>query len=86
VKPATHSALTVNYSTSGTATFNTDYTVSGTPGQVAIPANQASASITLHAVTDTQKDSGETAKFLVGVGAGYQVGASPKVGVTILDP
>jgi hypothetical protein len=80
--------MTVNYTTLGTATFNTDYTVSGTPGQVAIPANQASASITLHAVTDTIKDGGETARFAVGAGAGYQVAAAPgnKVGVTINDP
>jgi surface antigen len=86
VTPTAHPALTVNYSTVGSATFNTDYTVSGTPGQVAIAANQASASITMHAVTDTIKDGGETAKFVVGAGAGYQVGASPKVGVTIQDP
>ena len=87
--PATHPTLTVNYSTIGTATLNTDYTVSGTAGQVTIPANQATASITLHAITDSIKESsGETARFVVGAGAGYQVAAAPgdKVGVTILDP
>ena len=88
VSPTTHPDITVNYSNAGTATFNTDYTVSGTAGQVLIPANQASASLTMHAVTDNISDSGETARFIVGAGAGYQPAAAPndKVGITILDP
>lgn len=87
--PTTHAAITVNYSTLGTATLNTDYTLSGTPGQVVIPANQPNAIIDLHAVTDTVKETnGETARIVVGAGSGYSVPAAPsdRVGISILDP
>ena len=84
-----HAAITVNYSTLGAATLNTDYTLTGTPGQVVIPLNQPSASITLHALTDTVKETnGENARIAVGAGSGYSVAPSPgdKVALTILDP
>jgi hypothetical protein len=89
VKPATHPSLTVHYSTSGNATLNTDYTLTGTPGMVAIPANAASASITLHAIADTVSEpNGEGARITVVAGTGYQVPAQPdaqKVLVVITD-
>jgi hypothetical protein len=72
--PTTHSAITVNYATGGSATLNTDYTLSGTPGMVVIPANTASASITLHAPADTVKETNpEVAKITVLPGTGYDV-------------
>ena len=84
-----HPAMTVNYSTLGSATLNTDYTLTGIPGQVVIPLNQPSASITLHALTDTVKETnGENARIAVVAGSGYSVSPSPgdKIGITILDP
>jgi hypothetical protein len=72
--PATHSAITVNYSVGGNATLNTDYSLSGSPGTVVIPANGTTATITLHSVTDTVKEpNGEAAKIFVEAGTGYNV-------------
>jgi len=90
-KPAlTHPAITVNYSVSGNALLNTDYTLSGTPGQVVIPANTASATITLHALTDSVKEAnGEAAKIVVEPGTGYSVPGqidAKRVSILILDP
>jgi hypothetical protein len=88
--PATHAAITVNYSVAGNATLNTDYTLSGTPGQVVIPANTETATITLHAITDSKKEpDGEAAKITVEAGTGYDVPDQPdakKVSILILDP
>jgi len=47
--------VTVNYSMSGSATLDTDYTLSGTPGQVTIPAGQSSARVILHALRKVKK-------------------------------
>lgn len=52
-------AVTVNLSTGGTATQNTDYTLTGT--QIVIPAGSLSQSITLTGLTDTVSDPDETA-------------------------
>ena len=87
--PTTHSAITVNYSTGGTATLNTDYTLSGTPGMVVIPANTATATITLHAIADTLNETNpENAKIVVQPGTGYDVPAQPdamRVVISILE-
>jgi hypothetical protein len=70
----THPDITVNYSVGGTAVLNTNYTLSGTPGQVVIPANTASASITLHALNDNKVEpNGLAAKLFVQPGTGYDV-------------
>jgi hypothetical protein len=79
VSPATHGPITVAYSTLGTASLNTDYTLSGTPGQVVIGLNQSSVSIDLHALTDAVKEgNGETARVVIAPGSGYAVAASPQ--------
>lgn len=87
--PATHGAITVNYTTGGTARLNTDYTLSGTPGQVVIGANAATATITLHAIADTVNETnGEVAKIFVAPGTGYIVPSQPdakRVNVTITE-
>jgi hypothetical protein len=85
---AIHPAITVNYSTLGTATLNTDYTLSGTPGMVVIPANVSSVNIVLHSIMDTVREGdGETARILVEPGTGYQVpgGDNKSTKVLILD-
>jgi hypothetical protein len=92
VRPAgtTHSALTVNYSVGGNATLNTDYTLSGTPGQVPIPATSDTATVTLHSLTDTVKEpNGEAAKIFVAPGTGYDVPTqidAKRATVIIVDP
>lgn len=89
VNQAIHPAITVNYSTAiGTATLNVDYTLSGTPGMVVIPANAPSATILLHSIVDSVRESdGETARILIEPGTGYQVpaGDNKRTSVLILD-
>ena len=84
-----HPALTLHYSIGGTATLNVDYTLSGTPGQVPLPANQTSASIVLHSFVDNKAEpNGEAAKIFLQPGTGYQVApkkTANRVVVLILD-
>jgi len=59
--------LTIFYSMSGSATLGSDYTLSGTPGQVTIPAGQSSAGVILHALKKVNK----TATMTLTNGPGY---------------
>ena len=59
--------VTVNYSMSGGAALGTDYTLSGTPGEVTIPAGQSSAKVILRAVRNVKK----TATMNLTPGSGY---------------
>jgi hypothetical protein len=85
-----HPSITVNYSVGGTATFGSDFTLSGAPGTVVIPSNSATATITLHANADAVKEpDGETARISVEPGTGYDVPTqqdAKRVSVLILDP
>jgi hypothetical protein len=56
---------------SGNAQLGTDYTLSGPTGQVVIPANQGSATITLTAIHDAKKEKGEKAKLVLSGNASY---------------
>jgi hypothetical protein len=47
--------ITVFYSMSGSASLGTDYTLSGTPGQVTIPAGSSSANVILRARKNVNK-------------------------------
>ena len=62
-------AVTVHYSMSGTAQVGSDYTLSGTFGQVTIPAGQTSSTVTLHALQRGRK----TAIMTLTNGMGYTV-------------
>jgi len=53
--PATQ-PVTVNYSMGGSAVLGTDYTLSGPPGQVTIPAGQTFATVILHAQRNVKKN------------------------------
>jgi hypothetical protein len=81
--------LVVSYSVGGSATLNVDYTLSQTPGQVTIPANQTSASVVLHSITDNVREpNGEPAKLTILPGTNYQLPATKEAGravVLILD-
>ena len=59
--------VTVNYSMSGGASLGTDYTLSGTPGQVTIPAGQSSARVILRA----RKKVNKAATMTLTNGPGY---------------
>jgi len=70
---------------SGKATQGSDYTLSGTPGQVTIPAGQSSAVVTLNALTDNVKEKSETATMTLQPGTGYKVSQHNTATVSILD-
>jgi hypothetical protein len=84
--------ITVHYSVSGKAQLNVDYTLSGPPGQVQIPAGQHSAPLTLHALTDTVREKKESVVITITPGTGYVFPTSgrhhtpkvPKETITIL--
>jgi hypothetical protein len=57
-------SLTISYSMLGTASNGIDYALSGTAGQVTIPAGQNSATITLHSIVDHMKEGSETATLV----------------------
>jgi hypothetical protein len=57
----------------GTAINGTDYTLSGTPGQVTIGAGQNSATVTLHAIADHIPEKNETAVMALASGSGYKI-------------
>jgi hypothetical protein len=85
VSPASHPTITVHYSMSGTAMQGTDYTLSGTPGQITIPANQPTGSVTLHAIADHVTEGSETATMTLTSGSGYTVSPANSATIIIID-
>jgi hypothetical protein len=80
---ASASALTVNLTTSGTATSGTDY--SGGVASVTIPANATTATVTIDPTADGTVEANETVILTVAAGAGYVVGAPVSATGTILN-
>jgi len=80
---AVSQSTTVHYSMSGTASLGTDYTLSGSPGQVTIPAGQSSGSVTLSASSSNVKKK-KTATMNLQSGAGYKLGKPKNATVTIV--
>jgi hypothetical protein len=60
---------------SGQAILGTDYTLSGTPGQVTIPAGQSSATVTMHSKeeNDERREANEAATMTLSKGSGYKL-------------
>ncbi len=75
----------VIYYTAGTALYGDNYTLSGTPGVIIIPAGQASADVILHARADGHFDRTEDAALIVGEKNRYRVGTPKRASVTIYD-
>jgi hypothetical protein len=83
--PDNHRQVTVRYSMSGKATLGTDYTLSGTPGQIIIPAGQASATITLHSMEDNvRRERNEMATMTLQKGTDYRL-SNKRASVAIID-
>ena len=80
---AVSQSTTVHYSMSGSASLGTDYTLSGSPGQVTIPAGQSSGSVTLSASSTNAKKK-KTATMNLQSGAGYKLGKPKNATVTIV--
>ena len=71
-------ALTINYTMGGSASFGTDYVLTGPTGHVTIPAGQSSAIVTLTSMSDLTVERKETAKLSLGAGTGYTLGKNKK--------
>jgi len=80
---STTAALTVNYTTSGTAQNGTDYQT--LPGSVTIPAGSTSANISLTPIDDTTVENNETAVLTLSANSAYTVGSPNSATVTIAD-
>jgi hypothetical protein len=75
----------ISYSMRGTAINGTDYTLSGTPGQVTIVAGQNSATVVLHSIADHVREKNETAVAALTSGSGYKIPTRAKATLTILN-
>ena len=82
----TASAMTVNFNLTGTATLNSDYTIDHTTN-VTIPANQASATVTVTRMDDTLIEGGnETVVLTLTSGSGYAIDSTKYTGsVNVID-
>jgi len=69
---------------SGSAKLGSDYTLSGTPGQVTISSGQSSATVTLHSMTSTSQKKNKTANMTLQSGSGYKIAKPKKATVTIV--
>jgi RHS repeat-associated protein len=77
------SALTVNYSISGSATSGSDYTP--LTGSIVIPANAVSATATITPLDDALAELDETVVVSLRSGVGYAVGATATASIVIAD-
>jgi hypothetical protein len=57
----------------GSSINGTDYTLTGSPGQVTIGAGQNSATLTLHSIADHVREKNETAVMALASGSGYKI-------------
>jgi len=69
----------------GNAGPGVDYTLSGVPGQVTIPAGQTSADVVMHSIADHVKERPESASMILGAGSGYKVPKRSKAVVKIIN-
>lgn len=74
IRPASSSALTVNYSISGTATSGVDFTA--LPGSIAFLAGDTSKTINVSALADADFEEAESVTLALLPGTGYTVLAS----------
>ena len=65
MSPASPTQKTVHYTLGGSAVLGQDYTLSGTPGQVVIPAEQPSATVILNALNDNVAENNESVTLTV---------------------
>jgi hypothetical protein len=77
------SALTVNYTVTGTATNGTDYT--GLPGTVSFAAGAATTVIDITPLDETISEATETLTLNLAAGTGYSLGSTTTASVRILD-
>jgi hypothetical protein len=69
----------------GNAKLGIDYTLSGTPGQVTIPAGQSLATVTLQALLDNKREKTEKAALVLQRGSGFRLANPKKATVSITN-
>ena len=77
--------LTVHYMMQGNAILGTHYTLSGTPGQITIPAGRSSAAVTLTALRTKLNQGSQTATMVIAAGTGYKLSPNYKSYMTITN-
>jgi hypothetical protein len=88
---STNVPLTVNFSVSGSATFGTDYTVSGadtftaTAGSINIPIGATYAEVTITTIADSVTEGDEYVVLQVIANSNYGIQTMPAVTLTIAD-
>ena len=83
VKPASATALTVNYRVSGTATAGSDYTT--LPGTVTVAADATTATISVAITDDTAVEAEENIRLTLFGGEGYAGGPPSRHDIRIVD-
>ncbi len=78
-------ATRVRYYIAGDAICGFDYLLSGTAGEVVIPAGSSSAQVTLNAITDFGRGPVKSVMFDVAPGRGYKVGVPRHATVAIFE-
>ncbi len=79
------SAITVNYTLSGSATHGTDYTNNPPAGSVTLAPGDASTNIIVMPIDDSTAESTETVTLTVDAGVGYVIGSPSSRTVAIVD-
>jgi hypothetical protein len=80
---STNTALTINYSLSGTATNGTDY--SSVTNSIVIPVGQTSVTLPINVIDDTLVESNETVVLTLNSSTNYTLGSSTAGTVAIAD-
>jgi YVTN family beta-propeller protein len=87
----TTGGITVNFSVSGTATFNTDYVQSGattftsTTGTIAFASGETTKTVTVDPTVDATVEPNETVILTVASGSGYSAGSPSSATGTITN-
>ena len=71
--PAPTQPLTVTYTTAGTASLGSDYTLDGAVGQIVIPAGQSSAGIHMRSYPNSVTRRAKTVKLKLNSQTGYKM-------------
>ena len=88
---STAGSLTVNFAVGGTATFNSDYATTGaasfseTAGTVTFAAGQATKTVIIDPVGDTQFEANETVVVTLAAGVDYVIGSPLAAAATIAN-
>ncbi len=78
---AASTTVTVSYAMGGTATMGSNYSLSGTPGQVTIQPGASSATVTLTEQTVGKR--GKTATMTLQAGSGYSLSSAKSASVAL---